>query len=586
MRSLRKQAGGLSTAASVSLAAMSLALLFLFGCGGAPDAKVLAGSAHTTALAAPQQLSTEGQGLLRALVQAGQMPELRWPDFSDYCGHVSRFYETNGYALTWVSEMQPTQQALGVIALLQNAGEKGLTAEDYDSPRWDGRLAKLRPATATPNEADAVRFDVALTVSVMRYISDLHIGKVNPEHFHFQLDVTEKKYNLPQFLTDHVLHAADVDNVLAQVEPNYPGYQRTMHALKTYLQLARQDDGEALPEVKKPIAPGQAYAGVPRLTRLLRRVGDLPADAAIPADQGMYEGALVGAVKSFQQRHGLAADGKIDSQTVAELNIPLKQRVRQMQLTLERWRWLPSEYQHAPIVANIPEFHLRAYDEHFKIGTTMNVVVGKAYRHDTPIFKGTMRYLIFRPYWEVPPGIANHEIVPALERNPSYLEKENLELVDKQQNPVASGPVTPAILEEVRKGQLFVRQKPGPKNSLGLVKFMFPNEFDVYMHDSPESELFARSRRDFSHGCIRLERPADLAAWVLRDNPGWTPERIHEVMNGDKTQQVNLAHAIPVLILYATVIVSEDGVVHFYDDIYGHDADLERTLEKGYPYPG
>ena len=292
------------------------------------------------------------------------------------------------------------------------------------------------------------------------------------------------------------------------------------------------------------------------------------------------------AVKSFQQRHGLPADGKIDSQTVADLNVPLKQRLRQMQLTLERWRWLPSEYQHAPIVANIPEFRLRAYDEHFKIGTTMNVVVGKAYRHDTPIFKGTMRYVIFRPYWEVLPGIANHEIVPALERNSAYLEKENLELVDKQQNPIASGPVTPAILEEVRKGQLFVRQKPGPKNSLGLVKFMFPNEFDVYMHDSPESELFAKSRRDFSHGCVRLERPADLAAWVLRDNPGWTPERIHEVMNGNKTEQVNLIHPIPVLVLYATVIVSEDGVVHFYDDIYGHDADLERTLEKGYPYPG
>ena len=158
-------------------------------------------------------------------------------------------------------------------------------------------------------------------------------------------------------------------------------------------------------------------------------------------------------------------------------------------------------------------------------------------------------------------------------------------MVDARQNVVSSGAVTPEVLEQLRSGKLFIRQNPGPKNSLGLVKFIFPNTYNVYMHDSPEQELFSRTRRDFSHGCIRLEKPADLAAWVLRDNPGWTPERIHAAMNGDKTQQVNLAHPIPVLILYATVIVLEDGIVHFYDDIYGHDASLEQVLAKGYPYP-
>jgi murein L,D-transpeptidase YcbB/YkuD len=195
-----------------------------------------------------------------------------------------------------------------------------------------------------------------------------------------------------------------------------------------------------------------------------------------------------------------------------------------------------------------------------------------------------MRYVVFRPYWDVPPSIAEHEILPSIQRNPAYLRKENLEFVDPRQNPVPSESFTPDLLEQIRKGRLFVRPKPGPKNSLGLIKFMFPNEFDVYMHDTPATELFTKSRRDFSHGCIRLERPADLAAWVLRDNPGWTPERIHAAMSGNKTEQVNLTHPIPVLILYATVIVSEDGLIHFYDDIYGHDASLERVLEKGYPY--
>jgi len=196
-----------------------------------------------------------------------------------------------------------------------------------------------------------------------------------------------------------------------------------------------------------------------------------------------------------------------------------------------------------------------------------------------------MRYVIFRPYWEVPPSIASRELLPAIQRNPAYLTKENLEFVDSRQNPVASESISADTLEEIRRGKLFIRQRPGPKNSLGLVKFLFPNEFDVYMHDTPATELFAKSRRDFSHGCIRLERPADLAAWVLRDNPGWTSARIQAAMSGDKTEQVNLTHPIPVLILYATVIVSEDGVVHFYDDIYGHDATLEQALAHGYPYP-
>ena len=246
---------------------------------------------------------------------------------------------------------------------------------------------------------------------------------------------------------------------------------------------------------------------------------------------------------------------------------------------------MPQSYQNAPIVANIPEFRLRAYDKNFNIGVTMNVVVGKAYGHGTPVFSDTMEYVVFRPYWEVPYSITRAEIIPHILRDPGYLAKDNLEVVDNRQNVVSAGGVSSEVLDQRRAGKLFVRQKPGPKNSLGLVKFLFPNSYNVYMHDTPATELFSRSRRDFSHGCIRLERPEDLAAWVLRDNPGWTPERIRAAMNGTSTQQVNLAHPISVLIVYATVIVLEDGLVHFYDDIYGHDAELEKVLAKGYPYP-
>jgi murein L,D-transpeptidase YcbB/YkuD len=535
--------------------------------------------------ARPREISSEGQAWLHTAISGGNLPELRWPDFSDYSKHAEKFYGLNGNSLWWVKGMEPTPQAQQLIALLLNTDQKGLSADDYDGPRWGDRLAKLKPATSQPNEADALKFDLALTVCAMRYVSDLHIGKVNPKHFAFALDDVSKKYDLAEFLKDHVVNADDVAGTMAQVEPPYPGYQRTIKALQTYVELAKKDDGEQLPPEKKAIVPGDNYPGVPRLTRLLRLVGDLPADANIPADQLIYNGALVDAVKHFQRRLGRDPNGRIDAQTLADLNVPLSRRVRQMQLTLERWRWLPDSYQKSPIVANIPEFRLRAYDKDFRIGVTMNVVVGKAYGHNTPVFSDTMEYVIFRPYWEVPYSITKGEMIPHILRDPDYLAKKGFEVVDSKQNVVSAGTVTPEVLAQMRAGKLFVRQKPGPKNALGLAKFIFPNSYNVYMHDTPATEFFAKSRRDFSHGCIRLERPADLAAWVLRDNPGWTPEHIHAAMNGTTTQQVNLAHPIPVLILYATVIVLDDGVVHFYDDIYGHDADLEKVLAKGYPYP-
>jgi murein L,D-transpeptidase YcbB/YkuD len=319
--------------------------------------------------------------------------------------------------------------------------------------------------------------------------------------------------------------------------------------------------------------------------RRLRLFGDLPANATMPEGDTVYQGALVDAVKSFQLRHGITADGRIGAQTLAQMNVPLGRRVQQIQLTLERWRWLPMAYEQSPIVVNIPEFRLRAYDDQRKIALAMNVVVGKAYNHSTPVFTNKMQYLVFRPYWNVPSSIARSELLPAVQRDSNYLAKKGFEVVDARQNVVGSGTVTPEIIQQLRAGKLFIRQKPGPTNSLGLIKFIFPNDYSVYMHDTPATEFFSRSRRDFSHGCVRLEKPADLAALVLRGTPGWTMERIRAAMNGDKTQQVNLAKPIPVLILYGTVIVNEDGIVHFYDDIYGHDAALEKALAKGYPYP-
>jgi murein L,D-transpeptidase YcbB/YkuD len=382
-----------------------------------------------------------------------------------------------------------------------------------------------------------------------------------------------------------VVGAADVASVLAQVEPPYPGYRRLMQALQTYAELAKRDDGELLPPVTKAIVTGGSYPGVPRLKRLLRLVGDLPPDASVSAEGTTYDAALVDAVKKFQGRHGRDPNGRIGAQTLADLNVPLSRRVQQMQLALERWRWMPEAYQGAPIIVNIPEFRLRAYDKDFNVGVTMNVVVGSSFGHDTPVFADAVTYVVFRPYWEVPSSIIRAELIPHILKDPGYLANKGFEIVDSRQKVVSTGPVARDALNQLRAGTLFIRQIPGPKNSLGLVKFVFPNSDNIYMHDTPAAEAFAKSKRDFSHGCIRLEKPADLAAWVLRDNPGWNLERIHAAMNGTATQQVNLAHPIPVLIVYLTAIVLEDGLVHFFDDIYGHDATLQQALAKGYPYP-
>jgi L,D-transpeptidase YcbB len=575
----------ISAGLALVLTLVAISLLWIYRISSARSARSQS-EASAKSAAPPQQLSSDGQGSLRTIIQAGNLSDLRWPDFSDYEKHMQKFYESYGYSLPWVRGSEPTAQAQQVIALLLQAEQKGLAAEDYDGPRWSARLAKLKPAAPQPSEADAVRFDVALTVCVMRYISDLHVGKVNPKHFDFGFDVEAKKYDLPEFLRENVVDTSDVAGVVAKVEPPYPGYRRTIQALHAYLEFAKEYDGNQFPAIQKTIAPGESYPGVPQLIRLLRLVGDLPADASLPTDGTVYQASLVDAVRSFQRRHGRVPDGRITAQTLADLNVSLTRRVRQMQLTLERWRWLPVGLRAAPIVANIPEFRLRAYDENYNVALSMSVVVGKAYDHDTPAFSDTMKYVVFRPYWSVPYSITKAEFLPRLARDPDYLAKKGFEVVNSRQDVVTSGTVANDILMQLRAGKLFIRQIPGPKNSLGLVKFIFPNSYNVYMHDTPAQEFFAKSRRDFSHGCIRLEKPADLAVWVLRDNPGWGMDRVRAAMNGSSKQQVDLAHPIPVLIVYGTVIVNEDGLVHFYDDIYGHDAALEKVLAKGYPYPG
>ncbi len=524
------------------------------------------------------------QVTLQSMAASGTFAELRWPDFSQLKTHVTNFYGPSGYAPAWTRNGAPSPQAQALILILQHAETKGLDPEDYDASRWAARLALLRPAVAKPAERDLDTFDLALTVSGMRFISDLRMGRVNPKVFCFGLDTDQKKCDLADSLR-RLATSGDVPSLVAGLEPPFPGYWHLEQALQTYLKLAWQDDGEMLPQTKTPVEPGTAYAGAPRLERLLRLLGDLPASAAVSAGSGMYQGALVDAVKHFQLRHGLEPDGRIGQGTLQQLNTPLSHRVRQIQLTLERWRWAPSSFSRPPIVVNIPEFRLRALTDRYESELEMKVVVGGAYRHQTPVFTDDMTHVIFRPYWNVPLSIQRAELVPKIVQDSTYLAENDYEIVNARGD-VMAGAVTAEVLAQLRSGKLAVRQRPGAKNALGFVKFMFPNEYNVYLHGTPAKALFSRSRRDFSHGCIRVEKPEELAAWVLRGLPEWTPDRIREAESGTRTLQVNLKQSIPVLIVYGTAVANDAGEVSFFDDIYGHDASLDAVLSHGYPYSG
>ena len=520
---------------------------------------------------------------IRNLISLGSLEGMRWPDFGDYRPSLQNFYAPAECAPAWVEEGRPKPQALSLIEVFREAGQKGLDPEDYDASRWEERIRGLR---SSPDGQSVACFDVALTVCAMRYVSDLQVGRINPAHFAFGLSVNHERYDLARFLRDRIVAAPDPQAALDEVEPPFRGYRHTEQALARYLELARIDDGEKLPAVAKPVKPGQPYAAVPRLARLLRLVGDLPAYAALPEDSQTYAGLLVDAVKRFQRRHALPDDGRLDAGTVQQLNVPLPDRVLQLQLALERWRWLAAEVSPPMIVVNIPDFRVRALDEDDDVALDTRVVVGEAMRTKTPVFTAEMTHVVLRPYWNVPAGILGKEIVPAVARDRGYLARKHYEVTTHDGKVVASGRVSDGILAQLRAGKLTVRQRPGPGNSLGLVKLMFPNEYNVYLHDTPSPELFSRSRRDFSHGCIRVENAAELAAWVLRDNPGWTLERLRqEMQHGKDDVTVRLARPVPVFVVYATAVVYESGEVHFYDDIYGHDAELAAALARGHPRP-
>ncbi len=610
---------------------------------------------HRKTRSAPK--SEDYAGKLKPIVESRHLQVMHWPDFADYQQPVQTFYDDRNYEVAWVDSkpdgsLAPSKQATAFIQAFTDSARKGLNPADYDASLWPARVQKL----AAKNDDDVATFDAAMTVCVMRYISDLRIGRVNPTHFNFDINTADKKYDLPEFLSDNAVDADDVPKLIASVEPDSDLYRKTEDALSKYIDLAsRQASDPALakplPTVATPIAAGASYPAAEALEARLQLEGDMPgtppmetpviipnqpppppkpktafgraihkvatelhdkthrktaATASQPSSPAasappppphipstVYSEDIAAGVQHYQERHGFTPDGKLTPQTVASLNIPMTARVRQLSDSLERWRWLPNEYVNAPLMVNLPEFVLRGFstssdpnssDKHH-LDFTMRVVVGKVVGdHDTPVFAHEMKYLIFRPYWNVPISIIHKELAGHLDKSGvGYLSAHNFETTDN------SGNLVEATAAQVEHGQVAVREKPGPKNSLGLVKFMFPNEYDIYLHSTPQPELFERTRRDFSHGCVRVQHPDQLAVWVLQHGGvegDWDLDKVQDAMNsGQDNHTVSLKKPLPIVIFYLTANVEEDGNVHFFDDLYGYDKELDAVLAKGRPYP-
>ncbi len=541
---------------------------------------------------APTPASTPAPDEVAAAVEqvlaTARHPWLRWPDLSDVADPLRDLYGAEPDHLVWFEGGRPVPALAGALAAVAGAADRALEPADYDAERlaagWK-REQGPSPVAGT----DRALFDLAMSAAVLREIGAVHHGRVDPRTLGWAYDVGPKKLDRAALLLE-ARNGEGVPALLDRLEPTYAHYAWLKKALARYRELAQAGEPPTVPDLPKgrrKLGPRQPWPGVEPLRARLVVFGDLSPDAPQPtAADGtpVYDGPLVDALKRFQERHVL--DGVVGPATIAALNVPLAARVRQLELAMERGRWLPPLEKQPTIFVNIPLFSLWATDP---VGgrepLNMKVVVGGSLENQTPVFVQHMGYVVFRPYWNVPTSIAAREIVPHARRDRSWLERQGFEIVASYAEDAGPLPATRETLDEVEAGTLLVRQEPGPRNALGLVKFVFPNHENVYLHGTPSRSLFLRARRDLSHGCIRVEHPTELAEWVLRDVPGWDREHIEQAMQGERPTTVKLGEPLTVVLFYDTVQVTADGAVHFANDIYGHDAQLAQALAHGYPYP-
>lgn len=489
---------------------------------------------------------------------------------------LPEYYQQRHYQAAWLDErgrLLPMAEEL--VAVIQAVASEGLVPEQYHL----AQIQALRKTLAgKPSPALAADLDLLLTDAFLVLGGHLLNGRVNPETIDPEWRIVRREGNLLRTL-EQAIAGREVRSALTGLLPQQAGYRNLRTALARYRRLAAAGGWPPVP-AGPSLRAGDSDSRIAALRARLGRDGDLDEGAQTGND---FDEALLEAVLRFQKRHGLSADGVVGAKTIAALNVPVEARVRQIEFNLERWRWMPQDLGPRHVLVNTAAFHLDMMENDEAV-LSMRVVVGKPYRR-TPDFSGSITYLVLNPYWEIPHSIALKDILPQIQKDSGYLERLGIRVFRGWGGEARA--VDPGSIPWQRLGPgsfpYRLRQDPGPVNALGRIKFMFPNVHSVYLHDTPARELFLRETRSFSSGCIRLEKPLELAALLLRNTPLDTAEAVKEALPGKISKTVLLPAPVPVHLVYWTAWADPAGTVQFRSDVYGRDLLLDRALSAPLP---
>jgi L,D-transpeptidase YcbB len=484
---------------------------------------------------------------------------------------VRQIYEDRQYRPLWVGVGGAWERTRDLIANLCDAEREGLRSADYRLGELRGAVERLRPSLEKQRPEAFAVLDLELTSRFLEYGADLLAGRLDPTAVASGWYIRARRSSNDSTLRV-VVQAQEFHDMVAALRPPQSGYAQLVKPLAEYREILRQGGWPEVPG-RHTLRQGDRGARVAVLRRRLWMTGDLEDS---PKGKPVYDRDVAKAVARFQERHGMPGDGIVGPATLDALNVPVEVRIRQIQLNLERYRWLPGEFGSRYIYVNIPDYTLTAYDRGKQV-LKMRAVVGEEYENATPVFADSMTFLVFRPAWNVPQRILVREILPKIRKRRSYLVRNDLEVLDAKRESLVLNPRR-INWSRVDATKIRVRQKGGsPTNPLGLVKFMFPNQFAVYLHDTPTPELFDRSKRTLSHGCVWVEKPVELADYVLAGQDDWDEKKIREAMETAETaddegsvdgQKVTLERPVPVYIVYLTAFV-QDGELNFRRDPYG-----------------
>lgn len=567
----------------ISLAAL-LGLSMITGCNKTTGDGQGAGSAVKELFSKQQlpQTKTDSLFVLNFIKQK--------PDFKKHEELMFEFYGERNYKLAWFRDNELVPETQKFLQAIDHASKDGLDPKKYKLVDFDKLFEEYKQQDPQDSSRLALQqqIDVALTASYFNFASDFYRGRVNPDNATtVNWDVKKNNIKLDKALQT-ILKERESTYPYYEFEALHAGYARLRDKLQEYRQLETKG---GWPKIdlgnSKTLEKGDTAAAVLALRKRLNPEQQLDANNK---SLRMYDDKLVQQVKHFQMLNGLDQDGVVGGNTLQTLNVPLNERIRQITINMERWRWIPKrmvpkDLEQKYIWVNIPEYKLYIYedpdndpeaDREYKKTMEMRVIVGKTL-HSTPIFSDKMEYVVMAPYWNLPNSIVANEVKPHMLSNPSWLGRNNMEIVTKEKDPK---PVSPSSIDwsgvTEKNFKYMVRQKPGPKNSLGSIKFIFPNQYAVYLHDTPADALFSQTQRNFSHGCVRVEKPVELAKYALKDMPEWDEQRIRQTMNGGEETWVTLPKKVQVYIVYFTAWVDENGETHFRQDLYGHDKELEQ----------